>query len=61
MAAALICTMTACGSGETKNNDSITGEKENDKLSIVCTIFPEYDWVRELSLLFLSYPYQYLL
>ncbi|WP_432651286.1 metal ABC transporter substrate-binding protein [Huintestinicola sp.] len=49
MAAALICTMTACGSGETKNNDSITGEKENDKLSIVCTIFPEYDWVRELT------------
>ncbi|MGN1134938.1 MAG: metal ABC transporter substrate-binding protein [Oscillospiraceae bacterium] len=46
MAAALICTMTAC---EKKNNDSIAGKTKNDKLSIVCTIFPEYDWVRELT------------
>ncbi len=24
------------------------GKNDNDKISIVCTIFPEYDWVREV-------------
>ena len=47
MAAALICTMTACGNNE--KNNIISEETNNDKLSIVCTIFPEYDWVRELT------------
>ncbi|MGN0665514.1 MAG: metal ABC transporter substrate-binding protein [Huintestinicola sp.] len=47
MAAALICTMTACGNNEKDN--IISNETGNAKLSIVCTIFPEYDWVRELT------------
>ena len=34
--------LTACGAGE--DNDS----SSNDKLQIVTTIFPEYDWVREI-------------
>ena len=33
-----LCTLTACGN----HND------KNDKISVVCTIFPEYDWVSEV-------------
>ena len=32
-----LCTLTACG-----NNN------HNNKISVVCTIFPEYDWVSEV-------------
>ncbi len=31
--------LTACGSGV---------KKDNDKIQIVCTLFPQYDWVREI-------------
>ncbi len=32
----------------TSNKSSDTKEIENDRISIVTTIFPEYDWVREI-------------
>lgn len=36
--------LTACG-----NNAQTSGHKSNSKnLSIVCTIFPEYDWVKQI-------------
>ncbi|MBP5153298.1 MAG: zinc ABC transporter substrate-binding protein [Lachnospiraceae bacterium] len=38
----LVSNLTACGS------DKGTAKGNTDKLSIVTTIFPEYDWVREI-------------
>ena len=35
---------TGCG----KKNNAETGESDPNKLSVVTTIFPEYDWVREI-------------
>lgn len=56
--------LTACGAGEGNEpeaadvnadtdvtddkTESADNTKSNDKLSIVATIFPEYDWVREI-------------
>ncbi|MBO4493108.1 MAG: zinc ABC transporter substrate-binding protein [Ruminococcus sp.] len=47
--------LTGCSSANTDiNQPSTTAEKNyetsgnSEKLSIVCTIFPEYDWVREI-------------
>ena len=37
--AAAICPLTSCGD---------TTNEKNEKLSVVCTIFPEYDWVKQL-------------
>lgn len=43
MAIVMIFTMTACGgAGQNKN------AADDGKLSVVTTIFPEYDWVREV-------------
>lgn len=46
----MIAGMSGCGSME--SSDKTTGTKSaasaDGKLSIVCTIFPEYDWVREI-------------
>ena len=40
---AMLCTgLTACGTA------AMPG-KDNDKIRIVCTNFPEYDWVRQLT------------
>ena len=36
--------LAGCG----KKNDAETGEADSDKLKIVTTIFPEYDWVKEI-------------
>ncbi|MBQ9936082.1 MAG: zinc ABC transporter substrate-binding protein [Lachnospiraceae bacterium] len=36
---AMTMVLTACGGSVTKNND---------KLKIVCTLFPQYDWTREI-------------
>ena len=36
-----ITMLAGCGKGE--------GAKDNNKISIVTTIFPEYDWVREIT------------
>jgi zinc transport system substrate-binding protein len=35
--------LTACSS-----TNATTKTSNNDKLSVVCTIFPEYDWVKEI-------------
>lgn len=40
LCAAMLSGMTACGASDTENTDG--------KLSIVCTIFPEYDWTEQL-------------
>ena len=40
-------TFTGCG-GKTSASTKTPAVKNNDRLSIVCTIFPEYDWVREI-------------
>ena len=43
-AALAVTGLTACG-----NNPQTTDQKSNGKnLSIVCTIFPEYDWVKQV-------------
>ncbi len=41
----MLCSLTACA-----KNSNQTGAKEetNEKIKIVTTIFPEYDWVREV-------------
>ena len=36
--------LAGCG----KKNAAETGESNSTKLSVVTTIFPEYDWVREI-------------
>ena len=36
--------LAGCG----KKNNAETGESDSNKLSVVTTIFPEYDWVREI-------------
>ena len=36
--------LAGCG----KKNDAETGERDSNKLSVVTTIFPEYDWVKEI-------------
>lgn len=35
---------TGCG----KNNVAENGKNDSDKLKVVTTIFPEYDWVKEI-------------
>lgn len=61
-AAVLIGSLTGCGKtdkgGSTKSVSSVgskssakssaSNSDSNKKLSVVCTIFPEYDWVKEL-------------
>ena len=36
--------LAGCG----KKNDAETGEADSDKLKVVTTIFPEYDWVKDI-------------
>ena len=36
--------LAGCG----KTNDAETGEADSDKLKVVTTIFPEYDWVKDI-------------
>ena len=40
-------TLTGCGA-KTTTDTSAPSVKKSDRMSIVCTIFPEYDWVREV-------------
>lgn len=44
--AAVMCLgmLVGCGSNATEKAD----DKGKDKLSVVCTIFPEYDWTKEI-------------
>ncbi len=41
---AIVCCFSACSSNATKNNST----NNNDKIKIVTTIFPEYDWVKTI-------------
>ena len=49
MAAAALC-LTGCSASVTSQEAVKKGQAgaSSDKLSIVCTIFPEYDWVKEI-------------
>ena len=38
----------ACSNGRSNNKNAIKNNENNTKLSIVTTIFPEYDWVRQI-------------
>lgn len=42
--------LTGCGAESSASTKSSTkkAEKSKDRINIVCTIFPEYDWVREI-------------
>ena len=40
----VVSLLAGCG----KKNNAETGESDSNKLSVVTTIFPEYDWVREI-------------
>ena len=40
----VMCSAMFLGCG----NSNITSMRNEDKISVVCTIFPEYDWVREV-------------
>ena len=42
--------LTGCGaeSSVSTKSSTKTAEKSKDRMNIVCTIFPEYDWVREV-------------
>ncbi len=42
---ALCCSLALCGLA---GCSSASAEKDNDKKHIVCTVFPEYDWVKEI-------------
>ena len=42
LCAALLFCFAACGQSNTGNN-------ENNKISVVCTLFPQYDFVREIA------------
>ena len=50
LAMAAMC-LTGCGAeasaGSTASSSS-SNNASNDTLSVVCTIFPEYDWVKEI-------------
>ena len=43
-AVALLFGATGCSAGNIAN----AGQQKSDKLSIVCTLFPEYDWTKEI-------------
>lgn len=38
----------ACSNGRSNNENTIKNNENNTKLSVVTTIFPEYDWVRQI-------------
>ena len=40
--------LVACSNGKSNNENTIKNNEKNTKLSIVTTIFPEYDWVRQI-------------
>ena len=40
--------LAGCGSKETSTANETTVNNDTEKLSVVTTIFPEYDWVREI-------------
>ncbi len=47
----MICVMSACGNSGSENTPATTDKTDTEKtktLSIVTTIFPEYDWVKQI-------------
>lgn len=42
-----MCSMLCVGCGSSSN--TVDASVNADKLSVVCTIFPEYDWAREIA------------
>ena len=48
--ALMVATFTGCGKTSEGNLEKTKGEKERaeGKISVVTTIFPEYDWVKEI-------------
>lgn len=40
--------IVACSNGRSNNENTTKNNENNTKLSIVTTIFPEYDWVRQI-------------
>ena len=48
MIGAMALGLTACGSGNGTNVDASSEGSSEGKLQVVTTIFPEYDWVREI-------------
>lgn len=40
--------LVACTNAKNSNNDTKTSDDEKSKISIVTTIFPEYDWVKQI-------------
>ena len=43
----VLCSMVCVGCGSGSN--TVDASVNADKLSVVCTIFPEYDWAREIA------------
>ena len=44
----VICSLTACNNKENISSVESSAETSSDKLSVVTTIFPEYDWVMQI-------------
>lgn len=44
----VVIIFVACSNGRSNNENTIKNNENNTKLSIVTTIFPEYDWVRQI-------------
>ncbi len=44
----VVIIFVACSNGRNNNENAIKNNDDNTKLSIVTTIFPEYDWVRQI-------------
>lgn len=54
LAVAMACSLCACGSSGGKTESSASGSSASDdtsnkKISVVCTNFPEYDFVRQIA------------
>lgn len=45
-----VSALAGCGKVATKNvgSSNSDGKKDTDKYSIVCTTYPQYDWIREI-------------
>ena len=48
LSAAITLTSVGCGSSDSSSSGSAAPGANGKGLKIVCTIFPEYDWVREI-------------
>lgn len=44
----VVIIFVACSNGRSNNENAIKNNENNTKLSVVTTIFPEYDWVRQI-------------